>query len=617
MAKPTMVLSSLKVYDDTTIRKWIESERYYDPMTGIPMAVGQWQLLLYPRTNLQEKIERFLVKYPALRAQQFDESDQTTDWEALFKVYELKIKEKYIQMAKDQSELRVRAKQIFKPLDLESVKTRKSDVLQIEDEAEGKSANASVKQDAIGIEYDESIVLLPDIPIVCFMGPSRNGKSTIVNDILGVKEACGVSFKSDIALTKGAWITLYSSKGDPEPGANGSDDSEDQKEVMASSAVTKPEFYVLDMEGLSHQVTKFTKRLFYACYATANVVIWNDKNVASDEFKTLMKELKSEMQDVAESSTKPAFLYLKRDADDYDFDPYATFDEYINKNASFQWFREMNIFSSISAYELDRPRKDLKLGKGRLNFHSLPENQKLLQPLIAKIVNLTSSSQRFSSTMYVLKEQIQHINKSTALSMTRKYIAENEVLSKFLIAPKGDIYRFRDMVYVACYFNWDHAEIEKKFNTEIAKFKASRTENNKADPRVIAALRRNKDEIYERVKNKIEHKQYAKNVGMAGGLGFGGVVGLGMLLTGTGIPVALTGFVLYGGCAGLAGYGVGKGAEIVNACWNWVEYGHYMRYTLGKTDEELKQETEGPKSKTKADEWDDEDWENFMDRCGY
>ena len=62
-----------------------------------------------------------------------------------------------------------------------------------------------------GIEYDESIILDPNIPVVCIMGPSRNGKSTIVNDILGVKDACKVSSTANVAQTKGAWITKYSS----------------------------------------------------------------------------------------------------------------------------------------------------------------------------------------------------------------------------------------------------------------------------------------------------------------------------------------------------------------------------------------------------------------------
>eukprot|EP01084_Bolivina_argentea_P270803 460547_1 len=55
-------------------------------------------------------------------------------------------------------------------------------------------------------------MLDPNIPVVCIMGPSRNGKSTIINGLLGVKDACKTSTKANVALTKGAWITKYSTK---------------------------------------------------------------------------------------------------------------------------------------------------------------------------------------------------------------------------------------------------------------------------------------------------------------------------------------------------------------------------------------------------------------------
>ena len=80
----------------------------------------------------------------------------------------------------------------------------------VEDLSELKDINDDEKEIS-GIEYDESIILDPNIAVVCIMGPSRNGKSTIVNDILGVKDACKVSSTANVAQTKGAWITKYSS----------------------------------------------------------------------------------------------------------------------------------------------------------------------------------------------------------------------------------------------------------------------------------------------------------------------------------------------------------------------------------------------------------------------
>ena len=41
---------------------------------------------------------------------------------------------------------------------------------------EEKQPRKKDNADNIGIEYDENTLLLPDIPVICFMGPSRNGK---------------------------------------------------------------------------------------------------------------------------------------------------------------------------------------------------------------------------------------------------------------------------------------------------------------------------------------------------------------------------------------------------------------------------------------------------------
>ena len=54
--------------------------------------------------------------------------------------------------------------------------------------------------------------LRSDIPIVTFMGPARNGKSSLLNDILCVENAFKVSSSPNIQCTKGAWIACYNSK---------------------------------------------------------------------------------------------------------------------------------------------------------------------------------------------------------------------------------------------------------------------------------------------------------------------------------------------------------------------------------------------------------------------
>eukprot|EP01084_Bolivina_argentea_P301072 519301_1 len=298
MCQPTMVLSSMVIYDNTTINKWIESKRGFDPMTGIPMSIGRWPLLLQTRNDIKRKIEDFIQKYPIHKSQMLDANDESIQWEALFALHETKIKDKVDKIAKEQSELKTTSKQIFK-----RQKEEKNDL----------------NDDIIGVKYDDSIIFQSDIPVICIMGPSRCGKSTIVNDILGVKDVCKVSDKSNVALTKGAWIAKYSNTVTNESNSNYVFQVQDTQtgeieEEKEGTNMTKTEFYLLDMEGLSHNVTTFTKQLFYACYATANVVICNDKEVASDRFVNFMQSLKHEMKSVAKSDTKPSFLYLKRDA---------------------------------------------------------------------------------------------------------------------------------------------------------------------------------------------------------------------------------------------------------------------------------------------------------------
>eukprot|EP01084_Bolivina_argentea_P270806 460552_1 len=573
MAKPTMILSSMQVYDDLTITKWIKSKRNFDPITGFPVAINGWPLLLEQRPDIKRKIDQFLNEYPSLKTEQFSEDDEKSiEWESLFKAHELKVKQKYDQIMLDQANLRIQSKQIFK-------------------------CSEAKQEDMVEIVYDDKIILQPDIPVVCIMGPSRNGKSTIVNDILGVKDAFKTSTKSDVPLTKGAWIARYSSNKDDEGIIMESKDEDENKEAKYD------EFYLLDMEGLSHNVTQFTKRLFYACYATANVIIWNDKSVASDEFRNLMKELQTEMKAVATSRKKPAFMYLKRDAGDYDYDPFNTFDDYINKNESFQWFREMNVFSSLSAYELDRPSKDKNV-RG-LNFHSLQKNRDLLPPLIKEIAQLCNTSKRFSENMWILKQQICHINKSTALNMTMQYVLDNDILKLFILPAKGLPERRRDMVFAACEFDWDHEILDQKYNEEIKKMEEVMIN---IDPLVVDRLNTTKKELFERIKNKqASDEQWGKRAKGSGAV-IGGIVGAlagGVFFAATISTGGIVGIVALGlgGAGALVGWGLGYGAQKTRESYKKWTNGNYMKYRLGRTDQERKLDSEREHEKSKMNHW--------------
>eukprot|EP01084_Bolivina_argentea_P270800 460543_1 len=172
MANPIMIVSSLQVYDSITIKKWIESKRYYDPITGIPMCLGGWPLLLQRRADIQLEIKKFIQKNPLYKSNVLTEQDEKSiEWESIFKTIDIQIQDKCKEIIHDQTEMRVKAKQLYKPI-------------QLKDDAE------------LGIEYEDSIMLDPNIPVVCIMGPSRNGKSTIINGLLGVKDACKTSTKA-------------------------------------------------------------------------------------------------------------------------------------------------------------------------------------------------------------------------------------------------------------------------------------------------------------------------------------------------------------------------------------------------------------------------------------
>eukprot|EP01084_Bolivina_argentea_P270802 460546_1 len=383
----------------------------------------------------------------------------------------------------------------------------------------------------------------------------------------------------------------------------GVNDTEEKKEEKTDDF---SEFYLLDMEGLSHNVTAFTKRLFYACYATSDLIIWNDKNVGSDEFKRLMNELKQEMGNIANSDKKPAFLYLERDAGDYNYDHFDTLDAYINKDISFEWFREMNIFSSITAYELPRPFPNENDEDEALNFSTMKKNRLLLAPLIDKLISISRESKRFASNTYILQQQIEHINRSTALSLTSKLISENKILSQFQIAPNGP-QRRRDMVYVACRFEWDHAKLEKMFNEEMQKL--TQQHDGKLSEKVLNRLMETKNEIYERIKNKADAKSYGTTFGLMGSSAGGGSVLAGSVMYAAGTGAAmLTGPVVVGifvaaGLGYMAGWTTGKTAEYVEKGYKKFTQGNYVKYTLGKTDEEIKMDKEKIKSKSNFNRW--------------
>eukprot|EP01084_Bolivina_argentea_P201446 344333_1 len=287
------------------------------------------------------------------------------------------------------------------------------------------------------------------------------------------------------------------------------------------------QMYLVDMEGLSHGVTEFTKKIFEGCYAVSNVIIWYDIQVMSDSFKKLMRKLHKNMQVIANSNRKPAFLYLLRDGDrcvfdftvkdkdDKDNKTYVdVFDKWINKHHSCQWLHHMNIFSSIHGYLLDSPTfdnpdtkvevdlstalkanklyddlydvltnndMDLEMLRGlgkteidefcaeckftmkqKLKFrkfikillqdntrkHAIKQKQttqkklyyeqNTLNGLMNKIKSMTHKTARFANNLYILNDQINHINKDSELSLEKRIAACNSKLRWFLLNEKEE-----------------------------------------------------------------------------------------------------------------------------------------------------------------------------------
>ena len=440
---------------------------------------------------------------------------------------------------------------------------------------------------------------------------SRNGKSTIINDILGIN-ACATSTKSNVAKTKGAWITLF------EPDHDGAHANKEEAKINVEENKSDPDpaiinktsklvhcsdnkYYILDMESLTHGVTKFTKKLFYACYAASNVIIWNDKNIDSDDFGKLMNELKEEMKTVPESDAKPHFLYLKRDCGDVRFDPWDIFDAYINKDKSFDYLRKMSIFESFSAFEIKRPNQ---VGKQALCFSNSKENYQLLRPFVTQITKLANNSKRFSSDMFILKQQIKHINTSAGLSLTKKLILNDDVLKLFAIPKANDpeidvdaYQRRRDMIYVATVFNWDEKLLSTQFETRLSKLET----HFKLDKHIVNGLILTKKELYQRVKNKKRIKGYGATTAKfaaagadIGGIGVGGLAATAFIVLGGGWTVAAVGGLVYGafGAAEVGVYGAAVGATVesvqVGKCW--YKGDSYVKYALGKTDDEIELE---------------------------
>eukprot|EP01083_Nonionella_stella_P269822 913228_1 len=440
MVNPVCVVASGRIYDQMSITKWLESKRPYDPITAVPFV----SLLTTKCDGLQAQIQTFCTQNG------YDKNDglmvnENLNWNALFQACDRKIRQKIIDYERLKTSLRTKAIPLL----------------------------FTDKNDTKNMQWNESLLLLlitSDIPIFTFIGASREGKSTLLNDIIGVPNAFDVSNSPDIAQTKGAWAALCINDGtEEEKGAN---------------VVYENSFFLIDMEGLTNQFTEFTEKVFYAVYAFSNVVIWNDKKIGSDHFHMLMTKLQKTMSAVSIATEKPSFLYLHRDKDDFlEFGTLQTFNRYINESnkSDFKSFRELELFSSIHGYEIiKRPSKT----------KPFPPHE--LQNLIRTIFNANQTGKRFIPHYAQLQTQLDHINKCGVLSLGMQYILAHEVLQWFV---DDDTNKW--LLY-AQEMEFDAQKIEKAF---VAAIKDSgfvyMEQNGVIDAELKQQLLQNKDVMIE------------------------------------------------------------------------------------------------------------------------
>eukprot|EP01084_Bolivina_argentea_P201449 344336_1 len=243
----------------------------------------------------------------------------------------------------------------------------------------------------------------------------------------------------------------------------GVEEKEEKKEhIEVGNIVYNQSFFIIDMEGLTNQFTKFTEKVFYSIYAFSDIIVWNDKTIGSDHFKQLMTKLKKTMSNISESCNKPSFLYLRRDKDNFfEFGKHKTFDKYINYSEGFKTFRELNLFSEIRGYELvSRPSKNIPF----------PENE--LKKLMHVIFKLHKTNSKFISNYYELEKQLNYINQHGVLSLGTQIVMEDDVLKWFLFDAdeKGNE---RKILMFACQYGFSSEKICNAFDEAInaPKFK--------------------------------------------------------------------------------------------------------------------------------------------------
>eukprot|EP01084_Bolivina_argentea_P054334 99682_1 len=616
MTKPVQVLHSGMVYDEITVQYFQEIERgperiTLDPINGIPISKGDQKPFVMKKQTLESQIKKFmktevLVEWGLIN--DFATVNNPELWKDVWSTLN------------DKTDIKQQQKQIFgKPLPL------------FYPESQGQYCYDDKSDAILRWDFEHSFVYHTHIPFITFMGPSRIGKSYLLNEILRSqsqwktnkqlrkKDVFATSDSSNIAETKGSWITLY---GEVEQELHAPPNDAEfvdpylfedditmwstdeliqwlytlhptfnetyssfietikQKQIDANNieylleraeqfmtpyaAVTFKnilqkritnlfdaidsdkinQMYLIDMEGLSHGATAFTKKLFEGTYAVSNVMVWFDAEVMSDSFKHFMFKLKDNMKNVANSKRKPSLLYVRRNSNlppyfdygvvnncnvnnnDNQFDDdeedeeevdsskdldteceRSELDQFIKNDESFAWFRKMNIFSSIHAHQLHSPTtKTLKRsGHKVLRYESIT-----MEKLMKKIKKIANVTLRFANNANLLNEQVNNINEVNKLSIEKRIALTNSKLKWFVFSPKEDRKQLQ-LTNAVITFNYTESKTRYAFD----KGYESLTKQLSDMELVISnqfynELRNAKNEILKEIKNIMEKRKAAK-----------------------------------------------------------------------------------------------------------
>eukprot|EP01083_Nonionella_stella_P219467 786153_1 len=232
MKAPVQMLRSGVIYDKLTVQYIQTSGMLLDPITGVLISIGNRKPAVERQQVLQSKIEIFVEDHnigDELMNSFSDLKNQYLWTKVLKKLhdkYDIKQQQKliyqkcvplfypekhlYSEKQNDKSKISL----------LKSVKLicSKSDDKKDDEKDDEKISYESDKidQDLLRWNSDHMFINHTSIPMITCMGPSRIGKSFLLSEILRTQKnwermhnIFETSETSDIATTKGSWISLY------------------------------------------------------------------------------------------------------------------------------------------------------------------------------------------------------------------------------------------------------------------------------------------------------------------------------------------------------------------------------------------------------------------------